>query len=106
MQWVGRFFLGGMVVSLFALVGDVLRPKGFAGLFGAAPSVAIATLLLTLHFEGKEYAALEGRSMIVGAGAFLVYALACVQLIARKDLKTGRTAIAMLGVWLVCAFGG
>jgi hypothetical protein len=95
-----------MIVSLFALVGDVLRPKGFAGLLGAAPSVAIATLLLTLHFEGKDYAAIEARSMIVGAGAFLVYALACVQLIARGHRKAAGTTIAMLTVWTVCAVGG
>jgi cyanate permease len=39
-----RFFLGGMVVSAFALLSDVLRPKSFAGLVGAVPSVALATL--------------------------------------------------------------
>jgi hypothetical protein len=39
-----RFFIGGVVVSAFAVIGDVLRPKSFAGLFGAAPSVALATL--------------------------------------------------------------
>jgi hypothetical protein len=31
-----RFFIGGFVVSFFALLGDVLHPKSFAGLFGAA----------------------------------------------------------------------
>jgi hypothetical protein len=39
-----RFLVGGAVVSVFALIGDVLKPKSFAGLFGAAPSVALATL--------------------------------------------------------------
>jgi Protein of unknown function (DUF3147) len=38
-----RFVAGGLIVSLFAVLGDVLRPKSFAGLFGAAPSVALAT---------------------------------------------------------------
>ncbi len=28
-----RFIIGGVVVSLFAIIGDVLRPKSFAGLF-------------------------------------------------------------------------
>lgn len=36
-----RFTVGGLFVSVFALVGDVLKPKSFAGLFGAAPSVAL-----------------------------------------------------------------
>jgi Protein of unknown function (DUF3147) len=46
MDYLVRFVAGGVVVSLFAIVGDVLRPKSFAGLFGAAPSVALATLTL------------------------------------------------------------
>jgi hypothetical protein len=33
---------GGVVVSAFALIGDLLKPKSFGGLFGAAPSVALA----------------------------------------------------------------
>jgi hypothetical protein len=39
-----RFLVGGTIVSLFALIGDLLKPKGFAGLFGTVPSVALATL--------------------------------------------------------------
>jgi len=45
--------MGGMIVSLFASLGDVLKPKSFAGLFGAAPSVALATLGLTVLADGK-----------------------------------------------------
>ena len=44
LQYLFRFLMGGMIVSLFASLGDVLKPKSFAGLFGAAPSVALATL--------------------------------------------------------------
>jgi len=43
-----RFLAGGIAVSAFAALGDTLRPKSFAGLFGAAPSIALATLLITL----------------------------------------------------------
>ena len=39
MELIFRFIVGGLVVSLFAVIGDVLKPKSFAGLFGAAPSV-------------------------------------------------------------------
>jgi hypothetical protein len=34
-EYVVRFLVGGVVVSAFAMLGDVLRPKSFAGLFGA-----------------------------------------------------------------------
>jgi hypothetical protein len=105
MELAERFLLGGIIVSAFAVVGDVLRPKGFAGLFGAAPSVALATLTLTLLTEGKQYAALEARSMIAGAIAFLAYALACVYLTARRHLRTGPTTVALLFVWGIFAFG-
>ena len=47
-----RFFAGAFLVSLFSCLGDVLRPKTFAGLFGAAPSIAIATLLITYVTKG------------------------------------------------------
>jgi hypothetical protein len=32
MEYVLRFLIGGAVVSLFAVFGDVLRPKSVAGL--------------------------------------------------------------------------
>ena len=35
-----RFLVGGFAVSAFAAIGDALRPKSFAGLFAAAPSIA------------------------------------------------------------------
>jgi hypothetical protein len=60
-----RFFIGGAVVSAFVNVSDLLKPKSFAGLFGAAPSVALATLGLTAAREGASYAATEARSMMV-----------------------------------------
>ena len=45
-DYVIRFLVGGVVVSFFAMLGDVLNPKSFAGLFSAAPSVALATIAL------------------------------------------------------------
>src|ERR1700744_3210483 len=44
MEYLVRFLVGGIVVSAFAVISDVLRPKSFAGLFCAAPSLALATL--------------------------------------------------------------
>jgi len=32
MEYLFRFLAGGIVVSTFAVLGDVLRPKSFAGL--------------------------------------------------------------------------
>jgi len=45
-----RFLIGGLVVSVFAVISDIVKPKSFAGLFGAAPSVALATIGLTSRY--------------------------------------------------------
>jgi hypothetical protein len=72
-QILVRFPVGGAVVSTFATIGDLLKPKSFAGRFGAAPSVALATLALTVATEGASYAATEARSMMAGAIALTAY---------------------------------
>ena len=95
-----RFVIGGIVVSAFAALGDVLKPKSFAGLFGAAPSIALATLGLTIAAKGKSYAAAEARSMIAGALAFFSYAYLCSWLMVRRKLKAMPVTLSALGVWL------
>jgi len=105
MQLIFRFAAGGLIVSLFAVAGDILKPKSFAGLFGAAPSVALATLGLTIFADGKAYAALEARSMIAGAIAFLLYAGACARVMAKHEVRAGLATIAALALWLGCAVG-
>ena len=57
MEYVVRFIAGGIVVLAVASLADVLRPKSFAGLFGAAPSVALATLTLASGEHGADYVA-------------------------------------------------
>jgi hypothetical protein len=104
MQWVIRFCIGGVVVSLFSTAGDILRPKGFAGLFSAAPSVALATLTLTALEDGTAVAALEARSMLLGAVALIIYASGCVYLMAKQHVKAGLASLAMLPVWALAAF--
>lgn len=100
-----RFAIGGMVVSLFAIMGDVLRPKSFAGLFGAAPSVALATLTLTIAHDGKAYAATEARSMMLGAAAFVVYAASVSWVLMRYKPSALKTSVALLPVWLGISLG-
>lgn len=103
MDLVWRFLLGGLLVSAFALIGDVLRPKRFAGLFAAAPSIALATLALTVAQSGRAVAATEARSMMLTAFGFVLYA--CV---VRLALASGRwpaslVSLAALSVWGIAA---
>ena len=103
MQLLLRFVVGGMLVSLFAVLGDVLKPKGFAGLFAAAPAVALATLSLTILVDGRFYAAIEARSMIAGALAFCLYAALCVYLMAIRHVRAAPAAVCGLLAWGVGA---
>jgi hypothetical protein len=100
-----RIIVGGIVVSAFALLGDLLKPKTFAGLLGAAPSVALATLVLTVTKDGKAYASLEARSMIFGALAFFLYASVVSRLLIRRHLPVLPVTSLALLVWFVSAFG-
>ena len=104
-ELIVRFILGGAIVSLFSILGGLLKPRTFAGLFGAAPSIALATLGLTFHKQGGTYASIEGRSMIVGAAALLGYSLSLWFFVGRLRARVLVTAAAALPVWFACAFG-
>lgn len=104
-EYAIRFVVGGFLVSAFAMIGDLLRPKSFAGLFGAAPSVALATLGIAAHEHGADYAALQSHAMMAGALALAVYSIVVCHLLVRAQL-TGLTATLLaLVVWLMVAFG-
>ena len=104
-ELIFRFLAGGILVSAFAFAGDILRPKSFAGLFGAAPSVALATLALTTVADGKEYASTEARSMVGGAIAFLIYASVMSRVLMRYKPHALTATLALMPVWLGVAFG-
>lgn len=100
-----RFLLGGAVVSTFAVLGGMLKPKSFAGLFGAAPSVALATLGLTIANDGSSYAASEARSMMAGAVAFLVYTWMVSNVMMHRRVGAMWLTLGGLVVWFAVAFG-
>jgi len=99
-----RFLIGGLVVSLFAFLADLVKPKSVAGLFGAAPAVALATLTLTVSRDGRSFAAEELGAMIVGAAAFCLYALACVWLIVKLRREVLEATVYAFAAWFAGAF--
>jgi hypothetical protein len=105
MQELIRFLIGGVVVSAFAALSEVFRPKSFAGLFGAAPSIALATLGLTIAHSGKAFAAIEARSMIFGAIAFCLYASVCSRVLVRRRFSALATTVMLLPVWFAASLG-
>lgn len=104
-EYLLRFLAGGIAVSAFATLGDVLRPKSFAGLFGAAPSIALATLLLTIAHKDTGYVALEGRSMVIGAIALAAYSWMVCILLKKILLPSWAATLLAFSVWLAVSFG-
>jgi hypothetical protein len=104
-EYLFRFVVGGLAVSAFALLGDILRPKSFAGLFGAAPSIALATLMFTVWKQGPGYVATEGQSMIIGALGLCAYSFAVCQLTKRFAIASLNATASALILWFAVAFG-
>src|ERR1700748_664908 len=99
-EYIVRFLVGGVVVSAFAMLGDLLRPKSFAGLFGAAPSVALATLGIAIWKHGESYAASQSLSMITGAVALAIYSIVVCQLLMRARIRALPATLLSIVVWL------
>lgn len=106
MELLTRFALGGLLVTVFAAIGELFTPKTFSGLFGASPAVSIASLALSFHKHGSGYVAIQARSMAIGGLALLSYAAACVVLSRRKSIPVWLGAGAAWLVWALVAFVG
>lgn len=95
---------GGMFVVLFALLGQALHPKWFSGLFSAAPSIAIAGLIITAVDKGGHAAAASALGMMFGAVGFVVFALSVRVLLVRCHAAVASALAA--AAWFVVAIGG
>jgi uncharacterized membrane protein (GlpM family) len=91
---------GGLVVA-FALLSEGLSPKRFAGLFSAAPAVALAGLTVTLVDKGSHSAHENATGMIAGGVGMLAYAAVVVQLLRRARAKPA--AALALAAWTAVA---
>lgn len=103
-EYIIRFLLGGAAVSAFALIGDVVRPKSFAGLFGAAPSVALVSLALAIMGHGPGYVSTQAISMLLGAVALLAFSVVTCHLLKRAQLSAISATLLASPVWLAVAF--
>jgi hypothetical protein len=86
---------------LFAVLSEGLEPKRFAGLFSAAPAVAIAGLAIVLLDKGSHDAHQNALGMLAGSAGMIAYACAAVPLLRR--LPADRAAVAALVAWSVVA---
>jgi len=92
---------GGLLVTAFALLSESLSPKRFAGLFSAAPAVAIAGLAIVLLDKGAHTAHENAAGMLAGSAGMVVYAAAAVPLLRR--MRASRAAAAAMIAWFSVA---
>jgi uncharacterized membrane protein (GlpM family) len=92
---------GGLLVVAFALLSQVLSPKRFAGLFAAAPAVALAGLTIVLLDKGTTDAHHEAVGMLAGSAGMVAYAAVVVPLLRRRP--AWRAAAEALTVWAAAA---
>lgn len=96
-----RVVAGGALVVAFAMLGDMLKPKMFAGLFGAAPSVATASLLVSGLATGAARDMQYATGMVAGAVGLVAYSLAAA--LAVKHLGSIAGSIVAWVAWLLPA---
>jgi hypothetical protein len=92
---------GGTFVVIFSALGDALKPKAFAGLFSAAPSVALASLTVSVLTSGPTKAAVSSRGMIAGAVGMVAYCVAATALV--KRFGAGAGSVVAWIFWIVPA---
>jgi Protein of unknown function (DUF3147) len=87
-----RGLAGGALVVVFALIGEVVTPKAFSGLFSAAPSVAVASLAITIVAENPVKARQASTGMVVGGVAMVVCCVLAAAAIPRIGSLRGSLA--------------
>jgi Protein of unknown function (DUF3147) len=92
---------GGVLVVLFALLGEVIRPRNLAGITSGAPSVAAAGLVVTLLSSGAMMAWNLSLGMIAGAVGLVAWCLVGADAVKRFGGLKG--SVATTAVWFVVA---
>lgn len=73
MEIVLKALVGGALVVAFAVLAETLSPKRFAGVFAAAPTIAVGSLAITVAFSGSSDARRACAGMVAGAAGFIAY---------------------------------
>jgi hypothetical protein len=102
-ELVVRFIAGGLAVLLFSAAGECFEPETFGGLFGAAPSVAIATLGIAFVQTGARGAASDAHWMLLACIAMFAYTTACVAVCRDRRIPVSFGAFAAWIVWIFVA---
>ena len=92
--------VGGLGVVAFAAVARVLRPERLAGVFAAAPSVAVGSLAVVVLVSGERDGFLAAKGMVVGAAALVGASLAGAIASRPADGAAVPISVATCATWL------
>ena len=93
-----RGAFGGAMVVAFAVIAEVVKPKMFSGLFSAAPSIALAGLLVTAYTQSPQRAGESALGMFAGALAMVACTIVAAHAVKRFGAVAGSGA-----AWLTWA---
>jgi hypothetical protein len=93
-----RGLFGGVMVVAFAVIAELVKPKVFSGLFSAAPSIAIAGLLVAAFTTGPAKASDAAVGMFGGALAIVASTILAAHAVQRYGAVIGSAA-----AWLTWA---
>lgn len=99
-DYVLRFAFGAAIALVAGLLGMWLGPK-FGGVFLGFPAILPASLTLIEKKDGREQAAIDSEGAVLGAIAFVVYAVAVTLFVMRWGVAP--TVVIALIVWTVVA---
>jgi hypothetical protein len=94
-----KAFNGGVFVVLFAVLGEMMQPKRFAGIFGASPALALANLIVIALVRGDASARGAATGMIAGTVALAAACAAAIPAVRRWGAIRGSAVL--WGVWIL-----
>jgi uncharacterized membrane protein (GlpM family) len=98
-----KALVGGTLVVAFAMVAEMAKPKTFSGLFSAAPSIALASLLIVSLAKGPATASLQATGMLLGSAGMALYCLVGIFTVGRMHALAG--SLAAFLAWFAVAGG-
>ena len=84
-----------------SVLRDIFRPKRLAGIFAAAPTIALASCCLTAYKHGDAFVSTEARSMVAGGLAFFVYACFVSFVLMRYRPRSLVAAGSLAPIWFI-----
>ncbi len=92
---------GGLGVVAFSLIAETLKPKDFAGLFSAAPSIALASLIVAVVTTSPAGASRHAAGMVAGGVGMIAFCVVATMSVKRE--RAVRGSLLAVPAWLLAS---